>query len=38
MYPLVMNVVVEVLPGELQGGTIGWIASLGQVGSAIMPL
>ncbi|OXG26170.1 hypothetical protein C367_02932 [Cryptococcus neoformans Ze90-1] len=37
MYPLVMNVVVEVLPGELQGGTIGWIASLGQVGSAIMP-
>ncbi|KAK6903976.1 hypothetical protein I203_107487 [Kwoniella mangroviensis CBS 8507] len=37
MYPIVMNVVVEILPGELQGGTIGWIASLGQAGSAIMP-
>ncbi|ODN96385.1 hypothetical protein L198_04099 [Cryptococcus wingfieldii CBS 7118] len=37
MYPLVMNVVTEVLPGELQGGTIGWIASLGQAGSAMMP-
>ncbi|WVW78707.1 hypothetical protein I302_100667 [Kwoniella bestiolae CBS 10118] len=37
MYPIVMNVVVEIIPGELQGGTIGWIASLGQAGSAIMP-
>ncbi|KIR42653.1 hypothetical protein I307_01001 [Cryptococcus deuterogattii 99/473] len=37
MYPLVMNVVVDILPGELQGGTIGWIASLGQAGSAVMP-
>nr|XP_019008732.1 uncharacterized protein I206_06414 [Kwoniella pini CBS 10737]OCF47513.1 hypothetical protein I206_06414 [Kwoniella pini CBS 10737] len=37
MYPIVMNVVVDILPGELQGGTIGWIASLGQAGSAIMP-
>jgi len=38
MYPIVMMVVVDVLPGELQGGAIGWIASLGQAGSAIMPL
>ncbi|WVQ76819.1 hypothetical protein IAR50_006493 [Cryptococcus sp. DSM 104548] len=37
MYPLAMNVVTEVMPGDLQGGTIGWIASLGQAGSAIMP-
>ncbi|WVR04454.1 hypothetical protein IAU60_001457 [Kwoniella sp. DSM 27419] len=37
MYPIVMNVVVDIIPGELQGGTIGWIASLGQAGSAILP-
>ncbi|WWC85360.1 uncharacterized protein L201_000223 [Kwoniella dendrophila CBS 6074] len=37
MYPIVMNAVVENLPGELQGGTIGWVASMGQAGSAIMP-
>ncbi|ORY26856.1 major facilitator superfamily domain-containing protein [Naematelia encephala] len=37
MYPIVMMVVVDVIPGELQGGTIGWIASLGQAGSAMMP-
>jgi MFS family permease len=38
MYPIVMMVVVDTLPGDLQGGSIGWIASLGQAGSAIMPL
>ncbi|KAL7424380.1 hypothetical protein Q5752_000062 [Cryptotrichosporon argae] len=37
MYPIVMMIVVNIIPGELQSGTIGWIASLGQVGSAIMP-
>ncbi|ORX34412.1 major facilitator superfamily domain-containing protein [Kockovaella imperatae] len=37
MYPVVMMVVIEVLPGELQAGSIGWIASLGQAGSAMMP-
>ncbi|WVQ81604.1 hypothetical protein IAT38_003728 [Cryptococcus sp. DSM 104549] len=37
IYPLVMNVVVSVLPSDLHVGTIGWIASLGQAGSAIMP-
>jgi MFS family permease len=38
MYPIVMMVVVDTIPGELQAGSIGWIASLGQAGSAIMPL
>ena len=38
MYPVVMMVIVDVLPGELQAGSIGWIASLGQAGSAMMPL
>ncbi|KAK8846779.1 hypothetical protein IAR55_005867 [Kwoniella newhampshirensis] len=37
LYPIVMNVVAEIIPGELQGGSIGWIASLGQAGSAMMP-
>jgi MFS family permease len=38
MYPVVMMVIIDVLPPELQAGTIGWCASLGQAGSAIMPL
>lgn len=38
MYPIVMMVVLDVLPPELHAGTIGWCASLGQAGSAIMPL
>jgi MFS family permease len=38
LYPIVMMVVIEVIPPELQGGSIGWIASLGQAGSAMMPL
>jgi len=37
-YPIVMMVVLEILPPELQAGTIGWCAALGQAGSAIMPL
>ncbi|WVF70033.1 hypothetical protein IAT40_004820 [Kwoniella sp. CBS 6097] len=37
MYPIVMNVIVEMIPPEIQGGTIGWCASLGQAGSAILP-
>ncbi|TXT11152.1 hypothetical protein VHUM_01903 [Vanrija humicola] len=37
MYPIVMIVILEVMPFELQAGTIGWVASLGQVGSAFMP-
>jgi len=38
MYPIVMMAIIDVLPGELQAGCIGWVASLGQAGSAIMPL
>jgi len=38
MYPIVIMVVIDVLPPELHAGTIGWCASLGQAGSAIMPL
>lgn len=37
MYPIVMMVTIDVLPGQLQSGAIGFIASMGQVGSAIMP-
>jgi MFS family permease len=37
-YPIVVMTVVDVIPAELQGGSIGWLASLGQGGSAIMPL
>ncbi|WVQ97850.1 hypothetical protein IAU59_004965 [Kwoniella sp. CBS 9459] len=37
MYPIVMNVIVDMIPPEIQGGTIGWCASLGQAGSAILP-
>lgn len=37
MYPIMMMVVLDVIPPELQGGVIGWVASLGQAGSAILP-
>lgn len=37
MYPIVMVVVGRIIPDKLQGGAIGLIASLGQVGSAIIP-
>lgn len=37
MYPIVMVVVGRIIPDRLQGGAIGLIASLGQVGSAIIP-
>jgi MFS family permease len=37
-YPIVVMTVVDIIPPELQGGSIGWLASLGQGGSAIMPL
>ncbi|WVW78708.1 hypothetical protein I302_100668 [Kwoniella bestiolae CBS 10118] len=37
MFPIVMNVVAEIIPGELQAGAIGWIASLAHAGTAIMP-
>ncbi|CAK9783119.1 MFS general substrate transporter [Cutaneotrichosporon oleaginosum] len=37
MYPIVMMVTVGILPGDLHQGAIGMVASMGQVGSAIMP-
>lgn len=37
MYPIVMMIVVDTIPPALQSGAIGIIASIGQVGSAIMP-
>lgn len=37
MYPIVMMVIVAIIPQELQGGAIGLVASLGQVGSAMLP-
>jgi fucose permease len=37
MYPIVMMVTVGILPPDLHQGAIGMVASLGQVGSAIMP-
>jgi len=36
-YPLVMNVTSAVIPRRILTGSIGWIASIGQTGSAIFP-
>ncbi|KAF8911914.1 major facilitator superfamily domain-containing protein [Mucidula mucida] len=37
MYPILMSYAGRVLPRWLLAGCIGWIASLGQTGSAILP-
>lgn len=37
MYPIAMNVSTRVLPPWLLTGSIGWIAGLGQAGSALLP-
>ncbi|KAJ7724678.1 MFS general substrate transporter [Mycena olivaceomarginata] len=37
MYPIVMNHAGRVVPRRLLAGSVGWIAGLGQVGSAILP-
>ncbi|KIO26269.1 hypothetical protein M407DRAFT_24486 [Tulasnella calospora MUT 4182] len=37
MYPIVMNVAVEVLPKRILSGSIGYVASTRQVGSALFP-
>lgn len=37
MYPLVMSHTTKVLPQWLVTGSVGWIAGLGQAGSAILP-
>jgi len=37
LYPIVMNISAEVLPRWILAGSIGFIASIGQMGSAIFP-
>ncbi|KAJ7033673.1 MFS general substrate transporter [Mycena alexandri] len=37
MYPLIMNSVGRSVPRWLLSGSIGWVAGLGQAGSAILP-
>ncbi|KAG8926710.1 hypothetical protein FRC01_008458 [Tulasnella sp. 417] len=37
MYPIVMNIAAEVLPKWILAGSIGYVASTGQVGSALFP-
>jgi fucose permease len=37
MYPSCVMIITEVMPHDLHTGTIGFIACLGVVGSAIMP-
>lgn len=37
IYPLVMNHTARILPHWLLTGSIGWIAGLGQAGSAFIP-
>ncbi|KAF9034213.1 MFS general substrate transporter [Hymenopellis radicata] len=37
MYPILMSYAGRVLPRWLLAGCIGWIASLGQTGSAVLP-
>jgi fucose permease len=36
-YPIAMNQAVRVIPQPLLTGSIGWIAGLGQAGSALLP-
>lgn len=38
LYPILIMIVVDVLPADIHAGTIGWVASLGCAGSALMPL
>jgi len=37
MYPIAMNHTARVLPPSILTGSIGWIAGLGQAGSALIP-
>ncbi|KAH9947553.1 major facilitator superfamily domain-containing protein [Amylocystis lapponica] len=37
MYPILMNYAVAVLPSWLRTGSVGYISSLGQAGSALLP-
>ena len=37
MYPSCVLIITEIMPGDMHTGTIGMLACLGVVGSAIMP-
>jgi len=37
IYPIIMNHAARILPPWLLTGCIGWIAGLGQAGSALLP-
>ncbi|GAB1519172.1 hypothetical protein RhiTH_002238 [Rhizoctonia solani] len=37
MYPIAMNITSSVIPRRILTGSIGWIASFGQAGSAVFP-
>lgn len=37
MYPILMNYCTDVLPKWLLTGSVGWIAGVGQAGSAVLP-
>ncbi|CAE6416259.1 unnamed protein product [Rhizoctonia solani] len=37
MYPIAMNITSNIVPRRILTGSIGWIASFGQAGSAVFP-
>ncbi|CUA66761.1 hypothetical protein RSOLAG22IIIB_00208 [Rhizoctonia solani] len=37
VYPIAMNITVAIVPRSILTGSIGWIASFGQAGSAVFP-
>lgn len=37
MYPIIMNHTSRILPPWILTGALGWVASLGQAGSALFP-
>jgi hypothetical protein len=37
MYPILMNQTARILPRWLLTGAVGWIAGIGQAGSALLP-
>lgn len=37
LYPIIMNQASRILPRWILTGSIGWMAGLGQVGSALLP-
>ncbi|CEL57987.1 hypothetical protein RSOLAG1IB_02732 [Rhizoctonia solani AG-1 IB] len=37
MYPIAMNTTSNIIPKRILAGSIGWVASFGQAGSAVFP-